>query len=69
MVSFTLKCSTWSPILKLNPRIPILVCTHISVFAMLFNAQLAPFVAAFTRGRSHGHRVTVTFVHGEDLAD
>ena len=28
VVCVTLKCSTWSPVLKLNPRLPILVCTH-----------------------------------------
>ena len=31
VVCVPLKCSTWSPALKLNPRIPIVVRTHISV--------------------------------------
>ena len=31
MVCVTRKCSTFSPVLKLNPRIPILICTHILV--------------------------------------
>ena len=42
VVCFTLKCSTWSPVLKMNPRTPIRVSTHILVqwHTVMFCAQV-----------------------------
>ena len=48
-----------------NGVLPVIPMTA-SVFAMLVNAPLTPFVAAFTQSRGNDHPVAVSFVHGED---